>query len=168
MNFPHPQSPASQSSRAKSPLRKAPPRSGRESVRGNSNNVSRIARILAMASLCVCAILGLAQCGRSERPRMFVIGLDGATWDLIGPWMEQGELPNLAALREQSSWGTMNSVIPYLPPPAWTSAITGVNPGRHNIFDFQRRLPDTGAVVTETAHSRRSPPIWNMLHGRGL
>jgi predicted AlkP superfamily phosphohydrolase/phosphomutase len=125
-------------------------------------------RALLVVGTCVCALSGLVQCGPAERPRLFVIGLDGATWDLIGPWMEQGELPNLAALREQSSWGTMNSVIPYLSPPAWTSAVTGVNPGRHNIFDFQRRLPDTGAVITETAHSRRSPPIWNMLHGRGL
>ncbi|MCA9726363.1 MAG: alkaline phosphatase family protein [Candidatus Eisenbacteria bacterium] len=126
-------------------------------------------RLHALLALCsLCAVMTLVQCGSKEHPRLFVLGLDGATWDLIGPWIDQGELPNLKALRDQSAWGTLNSVVPCLSPPAWTTAITGVNPGRHNIFDFQRRLPESSAVVTETAHSRRSPPIWNMLHGRGL
>ena len=113
----------------------------------------------------------LAGCSSGPSPKLFVIGLDGATWDLIEPWIEAGELPNLKALRDESAWGTMNSVIPYLSPPAWTSAVTGVNPGRHGIYDFQRKIPDPdGAVriVNETAKSRRSPPIWNMVRGSGL
>lgn len=102
-------------------------------------------------------------CGGAKKPRVVVIGLDGATWDLIEPWIESGELPNLKSLRERSAWGSLNSVIPYLSPPAWTSAITGVNPGRHGIFDFQRRLPGQDKIVTETANSRRVEPIWMWL-----
>lgn len=112
--------------------------------------------------------LTILHCSNGDRPKLLVIGLDGATWDLLDPWMEQGHLPTLKALRDQSAYGTMSSVIPYLSPPAWTSAVTGVNPGRHGIFDFQRRLPGADKVVSETSKSRVSPPIWNMLRGRGL
>ena len=62
---------------------------------------------LLVVGSCVCALSGLVQCGPAERPRLFVIGLDGATWDLIGPWMEQGEVRNLAALRARCAWGTL-------------------------------------------------------------
>lgn len=106
-------------------------------------------------------------CGRPAAPKLVVIGLDGATWSLLDPWIEAGDLPNLQALRERSRWGEMRSVMPYLSPPAWTSAVTGVNPGRHGIFDFQRRLPGQAVIVTETSKSRRSPPIWNLLKGSG-
>ncbi len=108
-----------------------------------------------------------AGCGRKGGDKLFVVGFDGATWDLLEPWIEHGDLPNLKAFRDGAAWGTMTSVIPYLSPPAWTSAVTGVNPGRHGIFDFQRRLPGQNVIVTETAKSRRSPPIWNMLKGTG-
>lgn len=124
--------------------------------------------VLACVAAAILVSAWAAGCAKAPRPRLFVIGLDGATWDLIGPWIENGDLPNLKALRDQSAWGTMRSVIPYLSPPAWTTAITGVNPGRHGIFDFQRRLPQSNKVVTETSKSRRSPPIWNMLKGSGL
>jgi predicted AlkP superfamily phosphohydrolase/phosphomutase len=97
-----------------------------------------------------------------------VIGLDGATWDILQPWIEAGDLPNLAAFQEEAAWGTLYSVVPYLSPTAWTSAFTGVNPGRHAIFDFQRRLPTGGVILSETARSRRASPIWKMLEGTGL
>lgn len=106
-------------------------------------------------------------CAKKGKQRLFVVGLDGATWDLLDPWIAAGDLPNLKAFRDASSWGTMNSVIPYLSPAAWTSAVTGVNPGRHGIFDFQRRLPGQSMIVTETSKSRRSPPVWNLLKGQG-
>jgi predicted AlkP superfamily phosphohydrolase/phosphomutase len=106
-------------------------------------------------------------CLHRESPKLFVVGLDGATWDLLEPWIQAGDLPNLKAFRDGAAWGTMNSVIPCLSPPAWTSAVTGVNPGRHGIFDFQRRLPNQNIIVTETSKSRRSPPIWNLLKGTG-
>ena len=117
--------------------------------------------------LLAATLFGLTHCGKGTDPRLLVIGLDGATWDRIEPWIAEGKLPNLAALRNRSAYGPLNSVMPYLSPPAWTSATTGVNPGRHGIFDFQRRLPDTDNIVSETANSRRTEPIWNYLKGKG-
>ena len=111
--------------------------------------------------------LSVADCARKPPAKLVVIGLDGASWDLLEPWIQAGDLPNLKAFRDGAAWGTMMSVVPYLSPTAWTSAVTGVNPGRHGIFDFQRRLPGQPAIVTETAKSRRSPPIWNLLRGSG-
>lgn len=129
-----------------------------------TSGIARVSHRLAAVLL----LLGALSCVAREKPKLFVLGLDGATWDLLDPWIEAGDLPNLKALRDQSAWGTMNSVVPYLSPPAWTSAITGVNPGRHGIFDFQHRLSQQATIVTETANSRHSPPIWMMLKGRGL
>jgi len=105
--------------------------------------------------------------GTSPRERVVVIGLDGATWEILQPWIDQGDLPTLADLQVRGAWGEMQSVVPYLSPPAWTSAVTGVNPGKHAIFDFQRRLPNQSIIVNETAKNRRAQPIWNVLSAKG-
>ena len=58
-------------------------------------------------------------------------------------------------------------MIPYLSPPAWASAATGVNPGRHGIYDFHRLDPDSMVAYFETAKSRRSPSVWALLSDAG-
>jgi predicted AlkP superfamily phosphohydrolase/phosphomutase len=98
---------------------------------------------------------------------LIVIGLDGATWEVLQPWIDSGKLPALAEIQKASAWGEMESSVPYLSPPAWTSAATGVNPGKHAIFDFQRRIPQQPVIINETAKSRRAQPIWNMLREQG-
>ncbi len=99
---------------------------------------------------------------------VIVIGLDGATWDLLQPWIDAGDLPTLAQVQHSWAWGKLRSSSPYLSPSAWTTAVTGVNPGKHAIFDFQRRLPGQKAVVNETAASRRAQPVWNVLKTAGM
>jgi len=68
--------------------------------------------------------------------KLLVIGLDGATFDIIRPMIAAGELPNLATLMDQGSSGYLESTIPPFSPPAWTSFMTGMNPGQHGIFGF--------------------------------
>ena len=63
-------------------------------------------------------------------------GLDGATWDVLEPLIQDGWLPNLARLREQGAWGSLRSVFPPLSPVAWTGVMTGKNSGKHGIFEF--------------------------------
>lgn len=119
----------------------------------------------ALVLVVACAGLG---CGlRSEKRSALVLGLDGATWKLLTPMMERGELPNLKSLVDSGISGNLTSVVPFLSPPAWTSAITGVNPGKHGIFDFLRRLPNQMMFVNESAASRRVPPIWMLLSDAG-
>jgi len=68
--------------------------------------------------------------------KVFVLGLDGATWDVLEPLIQDGLLPNLARLREQGSSGSLRSVFPPLSPVAWTGVMTGKNSGKHGIFEF--------------------------------
>jgi predicted AlkP superfamily phosphohydrolase/phosphomutase len=68
--------------------------------------------------------------------KVFVLGLDGATWDLLEPLLQDGLLPTLARLREQGSSGSLRSIFPPLSPVAWTTVMTGKNSGKHGIFEF--------------------------------
>src|SRR3954466_2921664 len=63
--------------------------------------------------------------------RVFVLGLDGATWDVLRPLVDQGALPHLTRLMEQGAAGTLRSVFPPLSPVAWTGVMTGKNSGKH-------------------------------------
>jgi len=102
-----------------------------------------------------------------EKPRIFIFGLDSATWDLILPWIAQSRLPNLAQLIEQGVSGTLASAIPPLTPPAWTSFMTGKNPGKHGIFHFLEPQPGSYAMRYSNAGSRRSQTIWHLLSKAG-
>lgn len=72
----------------------------------------------------------------ANKLKLLVIGLDGATFNVIQPMIASGQLPNLAALMDQGSSGHLESTIPPFSPPAWASFMTGMNPGRHGIFGF--------------------------------
>ncbi len=73
--------------------------------------------------------------------RILVIGLDAAGLDLIEPWVAAGHLPNIARLLGSGAYAPMRSTLPVMSPPAWTSLISGLNPGKHGIYDFVRLLP---------------------------
>ena len=125
---------------------------------------SRLAH-LVVACLLIHTVTG---CGaEAPAPKVLVIGLDGATWTLLDPWMNEGHFPNLKTLRDEGVSGDFFSVIPPLSPPAWTTAATGVNPGRHGIFDFFRMDPDSMTAYVETASSRRVPAVWTLLSENG-
>jgi predicted AlkP superfamily phosphohydrolase/phosphomutase len=99
--------------------------------------------------------------------RLLVIGWDGATLDLAGPWMKAGRLPTLARLQAGGAAGPLKSVLPVLSPAAWTSFATGVNPGRHGIYDFAQRAPDTYQLRLVTARDIQSPTLWRILSDAG-
>lgn len=101
------------------------------------------------------------------RHRVLVIGLDGATLDLVEPWARAGKLPALAGLMQRGAWARLRSVLPVLSPSAWASFLTGVNPGRHGIYDFIRRAPDGyGLRLTHLGHNR-AQTVWRILNAQG-
>lgn len=104
---------------------------------------------------------------RMEKQKIFVIGWDSATWDLIQPWVEQGKLPNLAKLVAQGASGSLESAIPPLTPPAWTSFMTGKNPGKHGIFHFLEPQHGSYAMRYSNAGSRRATTVWQLLSAAG-
>jgi len=99
--------------------------------------------------------------------RIFVIGLDGATFDLIHPWIQEGKLPTLGKLMKTSSYGLLESTIPPLTAPAWTSFMTGVNPGKHGVFDFLGTAADSSEKVLVNSSYIRSRKFWDIAGDRG-
>jgi predicted AlkP superfamily phosphohydrolase/phosphomutase len=102
-----------------------------------------------------------------ENPKIVIIGLDAATWDLMGPWIEQGRLPNLASLVGTGVRAELESAIPPLTPPAWTSFMTGKNPGKHGIFYFLEPQPGSYAMRYANGGSRRSRTFFGLLSDAG-
>jgi predicted AlkP superfamily phosphohydrolase/phosphomutase len=101
-------------------------------------------------------------------PKVVIIGLDAATWTLIRPWIAEGGMPNLARLMKAGVSGKLESILPPITPPAWTSFMTGKNPGKHGIFNFVEAEQGAYAMNYINASSRRSPTIWKLLNNAGF
>lgn len=103
----------------------------------------------------------------SEPSRVMVIGLDGATLDLILPWVRAGHLPTLASLMETGSYSRLRSVLPVVSSAAWATFMTGTNPGKHGVFDFVYREPDTYRLRPATREQIDQPSLWRLLSEQG-
>lgn len=104
---------------------------------------------------------------RSKVERVVVVGLDGLDPQRIRRLMNAGKLPNFKRLAEQGTFTDLATTLPPISPVAWSTFMTGVNPGKHNIFDFLNRdlrtyLPELSSART-TAGSR-----WDWLAALGL
>jgi len=89
-------------------------------------------------------------------PKLLILGFDGMDPDLVERWMAEGQLPNLSRVARQGAFGPLDTTHSPESPTAWASFATGVNPGKHNIYDFLVRdtatyLPDLGMVRREPA-----------------
>jgi predicted AlkP superfamily phosphohydrolase/phosphomutase len=71
--------------------------------------------------------------------KLIFLGLDGLDPVLVEKYLAEGKLPHLAALRDKGSYRRLRTTFPPLSPVAWSTFATGVNPARHNIFDFLNR-----------------------------
>lgn len=92
--------------------------------------------------------------------KVLVIGLDGATFDLLKPWMAEGHMPTLKKLMDTGASGELESTFPPLTAAAWVSFATGVNPGKHGLFDFV--FPRNGSydVLIANPKLREAEPMW--------
>lgn len=99
--------------------------------------------------------------------RVLIVGLDGATFDLMLPWIEEGYLPNLARILRSGAKSPLESTIPPITPCAWSSFMTGKNPGKHGLFDFIEPHGEHGFRFTN-ASFREGETLWGCLsrHGR--
>ena len=111
------------------------------------------------------------QSKRSEmsKKRVIIIGMDGATHTVLQPLIEQGKLPTLAKIQKESGIaGPLRSVVPPITPAAWSSFYTGKDPGKHGVFEFLYRKPDSylKAPVNFTAiHGKK---FWDYADQAGL
>jgi len=138
------------------------------------------------------AIKGRKAFKRARVKRVVILGLDGMEPTLAEKYMAEGRMPNMVKLRDKGSYQTLGTTLPPLSPVAWSSFLTGCNPGKHNIFDFltiDRRnyLPQLSSVhiggVRRTLKLgkyqlpigkpdirglRRSKPFWRYLGDSGI
>jgi predicted AlkP superfamily phosphohydrolase/phosphomutase len=120
------------------------------------------------------------------------LGLDGLDPKLAERFMSEGKMPNLAALRERGSYARLRTTFPSLSPVAWSTFATGVNPAKHNIFDFLDRSLKSYVPRLSSAYvgppsrvlrlgryriplsrpvlelRRKSQPFWKILGERGI
>ena len=100
--------------------------------------------------------------------KIFVVSLDGATFDVLLPLMRQGYMPNLARMMEKGLSAKLESVIPPVTGPAWTSFMTGKNPSKHGIFEFSRFDEQDYDWKLNNSQYIRGKTLWQILteHGK--
>ena len=81
--------------------------------------------------------------GNAVFEQAVILGFDGMDPDLAERFMNEGRLPNLAKLREEGTFSKLRTTFPPISPVAWSTFMTGVNPGKHNIYDFLARNTST-------------------------
>jgi predicted AlkP superfamily phosphohydrolase/phosphomutase len=89
---------------------------------------------------------------------VLIIGIDGATWDLLKPWIDEGKLPTLGKFLKKGVDGKLKTTIPILSCSAWTSLFTGKNPGKHGIFEY---VNDSGDMIN--CSYIKTEKIWQIL-----
>jgi len=100
--------------------------------------------------------------------KCLIIGLDGATFDVIYPWIEDGTLATLKGLIKQGCWGELETEFPPITACAWSSFFTGKNPGKHGIYDFLYREEGKYTSKPNNRLTRKSPDFWKILNHYGF
>ena len=99
--------------------------------------------------------------------KVFVIGLDGATFDLIRPWAASGKLPTFKRLMDAGAWSELRSTVPPVTASAWSSFMTGKNPGAHGLFDFMQRREKSYDLAPVSARDRDGRAVWDLIGAAG-
>ncbi|MFB6242336.1 MAG: alkaline phosphatase family protein [Candidatus Nanosalina sp.] len=97
---------------------------------------------------------------------VYVFGVDGASPELVEEYMADGDLPNFRELREESAYGDLETVFPPITPCAWTSFLTGKNPGKHGIYDFSVRK-EQGEFDIVTSRDVGSDTVYDLMNRHG-
>jgi len=104
---------------------------------------------------------------KSKRKRVFVLGIDGTPHTLIERLLQRGDMPNLAGLVSEGSLVRYNSTLPWVSSVAWSTYMTGVNAGKHGIYGFVERHPDTYKTFIPTSRHMQSETLWEYLGNLG-
>jgi predicted AlkP superfamily phosphohydrolase/phosphomutase len=99
--------------------------------------------------------------------RVLCFGLDGADYDLVNDLVARGRMPTVARLTREGAFGALRSTLPAVTPTAWSSFLTGLNPGGHGIFYFTTN-PNRAQSRVENAASRGGAPFWHALGAAGM
>ncbi|MFQ6081909.1 MAG: alkaline phosphatase family protein [Candidatus Aminicenantia bacterium] len=106
--------------------------------------------------------------GKPKKSKILLIGLDGATWEVINPLIEQGKLPNLKKLIQTGVTGQLRTVRPWYSPLIWTSIVTGKKKEKHRITGFIDQQRKKGKIIPNSRLNRKCKTIWNILSNKGF
>lgn len=104
----------------------------------------------------------------SKNPKIAIIGLDGVPFEMLKEFTETSIMPNTAKLISQGIFKKMQSSIPEVSSVAWSSMITGQNPGRHGIFGFTDLLPNSYKLRFPNYNDLKAIPFWDQWEGRSV
>ena len=104
----------------------------------------------------------------SRKKRVLILGVDGATFDIMDPLIQAGRLPNLARLAREGSTAPLRSTQPCQSSAAWPAFMTGKNPGKTGVFAFWVSNP--GQVLRPLIHFKciKTTTMWQTLSERGF
>ena len=98
---------------------------------------------------------------------VLVFGADGADHGIVTELLAAGRLPTIAGLQSEGAFGSLRSTEPAITPVAWTTFLTGLQPGSHGIYNFSTN-PYRGGHRILSAADRDGAPIWRFLDAAGL
>lgn len=98
---------------------------------------------------------------------VWLVGLDGATWDLIEPLAGKGELPHFREMMESGATAVLRSEEPTISPALWATIATGVPRFRHGITNFRVKIPGSYRLVQAGPMDRREPALWELIGAAG-
>lgn len=150
-------------------------------------------RLMAGLALLVSMAVASVACD-SRAPvgrKVIVLGFDGLDHELTAQMLQSGRLPALAKLAAAGQFAPLGTTVPPQSPVAWSTFITGLDPGGHGIFDFIHRDPKTMTPFLSTTRTeggrtitlgpwrvplsggrvellRQGQPFWDVLEARGI
>ncbi len=102
-----------------------------------------------------------------RRFKIFIMGLDGADWNVLEQLMAENSMPFLKKLLKESSYGILNSTIPPVTAPAWTAFQTGVNSAKSGIYDFFQYDPVQKKAFLSNSNSIKVKTLWELVSRAG-
>lgn len=98
---------------------------------------------------------------------LLVLGLDGATFDVLRPLASAGRLPHLGRWMEEGHAVPLPSTVPPMTFPSWSSFLTGLTPGEHGMFDFTQKLPGRYRLRFTNATDRHGTSLYRRVSDAG-
>ena len=100
--------------------------------------------------------------------KTLIVGLDAVCWQYLEPLLRSRRMPTLQRFMDTGVWGTLRSTMPPWTPTAWSSIITGKNPGKHGIFDMMWKRSGSYEFTPTNATLRVGTPFWQTLNNAGI
>jgi predicted AlkP superfamily phosphohydrolase/phosphomutase len=104
----------------------------------------------------------------NNNSRVLVVGVDGCTWNLLGPWIDRGYLPAFKKVKDAGCFGKLTSTFQSDSASAWASFATGKYPHKHGLTGFLVRDPQTHDLELMNSTLLKTDTLWQILSGYGL